>query len=590
MQTGINTSSRHLNDPEIDWANFEVWRSQWSVLEAPQFAGRYFLGGRFEQPDLTTHEIQCVTNWSPGELFTSLILEEMSYLLPIQAGIKTRQERTAKPGRLAGRTDALRVCERIHQSITLNDFVVPLTSRSVCIFLEVNTDTTMSPEYWQSWAAEVMSYDMPNSNGNSIFPFLPCTMCDFVFDVVTNGYLPAAHVRDCLSQYLFRDGRSYKQCHSFWARTNDEIIFPPDEPEIFSDFFGEFSQQFDSGDVKVPVFFWQFAIPDQNDATVAGLNLSISNDRINVADYTLFHFGFNAGNDSPSQSGIDTATPLIATPEIVLDYKTIPATTLQIPCIRQSIINHTNKDGTPNDANGRKVSFVGRYFKNNENVNGKKRLTAPEMEAMTKAKLNIVSIFQANSRKVGDDWFEVGSEFGEKYFAHGFDFGILDGYDACIYADGKNPYSPGIEQQDRTPIYFATDYDPLSYRARKDFFGNILGYEKTASDAELEQKMLDLEDYFKGVAAGLIKYQEEGGHKHYDIGIYATRSVCERLYPLGIISHFWQLRFNPEPDNYPHANFIQTILDIKMCEIKVDLNIAWGAEGSWNSKKEFVNP
>ena len=174
----------------------------------------------------------------------------------------------------------------------------------------------------------------------------------------------------------------------------------------------------------------------------------------------------------------------------------------------------------------------------------------------------------------------AGGRGGADYFSHGFDFGVLDGYDACIIAEGTHHYCPGLDQPDRNVIYFATDYDPAWPDERP-----------IPNAATIQQRYIDLEEYFKGVAAGFIQYQQGGGSRYYDIGMYAVKRVCDRLYPLGIISHFWQLKYRHDPDKFVHANLIQTDLNGPVaCTLDVDLNIAWGAEGSWNSKTEFIKP
>ncbi len=586
MALGINTSRRNLDDPEIDWINFNIWQADWPVLSAPEFAGRYFLGGRFAQPDPVSHEIECVFNWSCGEIYTSpLASGDMQFVVPIQAGIQARQELTKKQGRLAGRIDARRFCERIMAAIAIGDFIIP-DPRSVYVFLEVEGNTAITKYYWQSWAAEIMSFNIKDSSGNIVLPFVPCILCDFNFDAVEGKYFPAEGVQNCLSEFLIRDGKSYKQCHAFWARTTDVITVPPDTPEITSDIFGDFSQQFDENDTIVPVFFWQFSSADESDDTLAGLNLSVSNDTIIVGDCSLHHAGWDAELDPPTISGIDTATPTIVTPAIT--SPPIAATTDQVACIQTSVISFTDLDtGIDSEANGRKSSFVARYYKQNENVRGKRRLSAAEMKALTAAGLNIISVFQANDRTVGSTTFSLGwGPAGADYFSNGFNFGFEDGLAGCEIAAGLHPFCPDIDQPDRTVIYFATDYDPS------------WPFEQPApvSPSVVEQRMLDLEDYFKGVAAGLIQFQQDridsvGHARYYDIGVYAVNDVCDRLYKLGIISHFWQLRYRPKPDNYKHANLIQTDLnDPVLCGLEVDLNIAWGAEASWNSKTEFIKP
>ena len=122
MTTGINTSKRNLDDPYINWSNFDVWLFDWPSLPSPEFGGRYFLGGRFEQPDPLRSDINCVANWSSGELLHSPLHLNINRVVPIKAGIKTRLELTGKKGRLAGRIDAKRFCERIKAAIDTGDF------------------------------------------------------------------------------------------------------------------------------------------------------------------------------------------------------------------------------------------------------------------------------------------------------------------------------------------------------------------------------------------------------------------------------------------------------------------------------------
>ena len=253
----------------------------------------------------------------------------------------------------------------------------------------------MSKYYWQAWAAEIVSFIMIDGFSNIVRPFLPCILCKFESDATTGKYVPSiSDVQPCLNQFLIRDGKSYKQCHAFWARTpNDEIVLLPDIPEIGSDIFGDFSQQYDTLSTIIPVLFWQFATADNSDWTISGLNLSVANNNINLEDCALESSGWNVNGDAPTVFGIDTATPTIATPA-----PPNPATTDQVSCLKTTPISHIVSPPSP--AHGKPISFVARYYKQNENVNRKKRLTGDEMKALTSGDLNIISVFQANSRTV----------------------------------------------------------------------------------------------------------------------------------------------------------------------------------------------
>jgi hypothetical protein len=486
----------------------------------------------------------------------------------------------------------------MQMGVAMGDFHFPSVARSIFVFLEVEDGTALSKYYWQSWAAEIMSFSMEDLSGTNVFPFLPCILCGFEQDPVSGKFVPSVgDVQDCLSKLLIRDGKSYKQCHGFWARTADPIIAPTDLPVIDNTLFDDFSQQFDSGHVTVPVLFWQFASPDENDLTISGLHLSVSNDSIDVTSCALRHFGWDASADLPTKFGFDTNQPTIATPAIVSPPapKAIAATSNQVDCIKTAVLASPWANSL---AEGGDVTFVGRYYKQNENVNDKQRLSAAEIEALSKAGLGIISIFQANNRNIGGTSFENGwGNAGVNYFSNGYDVGVLDGYDACTIANNWHPFCPGVEQRDRTVIYFGVDYDP-----EFPYTKNAGVYTSNVNSATVEKRMKDLEEYVKGLAAGFQQFHDEGGTRYFDIGLYGVYHVLERIYPLGIVSHFWQLLTGPQPDLFPHANMVQTDLPDydqdhpensiipRVCTLETDFDISWGAEGSWNGNVEFINP
>lgn len=554
MPFGINTAKRHLDDPAIQWDHLTGWLKTWTNEELV-FAGRYFLRGPFQKanPDPASHEMRTTFLWAHGEGAGVIPVVPITPIVPIQAGNADRQQLAdADVARLAGHDDGKAVCLRLDAALKMEDFQA--VERSVKVFLEVLDGTKLSPDYWAGWATAVMTY-MVVRGPEITTPFFPCLFCRF--DAGADGkFSPSADVVGALDNpnpdQAPDDRNEFRRCNAFWARTN---AFPPagTPPKIDGNAFADFNQVLWAGfKPRVPVVLWQFAASQEADPGIAGLNLSVGVDAPDMSDWTLENAAFSPTDAGVLSVGIDT------------DRDTTAAAT----CLRQAKVPAL---GIP-VVDGKRIAFVGRYYDNeiHPTHNGTfKHLMPGEARALSNVGIKVVSVWESARQSGGvtffPDWWR-----GGPYFDNGFDFGRLDGRDACLRAQqrGQPPW---------TPIYFAVDVSP-----------GLLD-------------MAHVVDYFKGVAKGVDDYLTAANSRQvpYDVGVYGTREVLNAVYPLGVASFFWEIPFNPPADYNVHVNAVQKVLNnngANICGLGPpppvgnggDVNISWGDEGGWSDPHVIV--
>jgi hypothetical protein len=155
-----------------------------------------------------------------------------------------------------------------------------------------------------------------------------------------------------------------------------------------------------------------------------------------------------------------------------------------------------------------------------------KRLTLAEAEAITKAGLQLVSVFETSAARA----------------AGGAAAGAIDGSEA--YNEAQM-----IGQPEGSAIYFAVDYDaqPRDYDAIARYI--------TAASRQLTR---------------------------YKIGVYGSYAVIEEIARRGAADHYWQTYAWSKGKKSGHANIYQYQNDVRFSGISVDLNESYGCEGWWN--------
>ena len=177
---------------------------------------------------------------------------------------------------------------------------------------------------------------------------------------------------------------------------------------------------------------------------------------------------------------------------------------------------------------------VGMYYFESSRV--KTLLTRGVADTVSGAGLFILSIY------------ENGTPTGVSYFGQGK--GDADAHVAGARADEAG-------QPERTPIYFAVDYDadPGDLPAITDYFTEV-----------------------KNALNALVPV--------YGVGVYGSGLVCQHLTELGLVTHTWlsqSIGFNGYDDWKPHADVVQGP-ETTVLGLDVDLDGTNGDAGGWQLK------
>jgi len=159
-----------------------------------------------------------------------------------------------------------------------------------------------------------------------------------------------------------------------------------------------------------------------------------------------------------------------------------------------------------------------------------KRLTLSEAESITRAGLQIVSVFETIADRSA-------------------------GGTAAGQADGKTALKEAlaIGQPAGSTIYFAVDYDAQI----KDY------------DA--------IESYLRSASQQISGYRS---------GVYGSYAVVEEMAMRQACNCYWQTYAWSRGKKSERANLYQYQNDVKIGGITMDLNECYGGEGWWNTKKE----
>jgi hypothetical protein len=160
-----------------------------------------------------------------------------------------------------------------------------------------------------------------------------------------------------------------------------------------------------------------------------------------------------------------------------------------------------------------------------------KRLTRSEAEAISGAGMQIVSVYETEANRPSG----------------GAAYGRVDG--AAAYAEAK-----AIGQPNGSAIYFAVDYDapPKDYDT--------------------------IEAYLRAAAREL--------QGEYEVGVYGSYAVVEEMAQRGAAGHLWQTYAWSGGKKAAGANIWQYRNDQTVSGHPVDLNEAYGGEGSWSTRQE----
>ncbi|MFH5184546.1 DUF1906 domain-containing protein [Paenibacillus sp. TAB 01] len=174
--------------------------------------------------------------------------------------------------------------------------------------------------------------------------------------------------------------------------------------------------------------------------------------------------------------------------------------------------------------------FVARYLV----PNGWKMLSRSEAELISKAGLQIVSVFETTAdRALG-----------------GRTAGLSDGKTALQTARS-------IGQPEGSTIYFAVDFDATAAQ-----MSTVIQYIRAASEAT----------------------------PGYSTGVYGSNAVVEAVSKSGACSRFWQTYAWSQGKQSSAANIYQYQNDITLHGIGVDLNRSFGNEGWWNTVDYMMSP
>lgn len=266
MAFGVDTTS-YLNT--INWSAFYS-----EVGEYPVFAGRYFGGGY---------------SWSSGEFSSAKTStgNVLSRIYPLQASVVTRQETIGSTGYDYGVSDANATIGNIIDAIDAGQLQLG-SSGLVVVYLDVETDTVLSTDYWAGWSTTVIQYYTSSLGG----PWEPGVYTHYVQE--SNGtYSIDSDTSNALNEAPSKYPNGSTQCRG--------LI--PMEPEPCSDCtstapawptFNTFSQAVYG---NVPVYLWQYAE---------------NNGCINTCGVSNFAGGQNLDFDSSDSTGAQNYMLVIA--------------------------------------------------------------------------------------------------------------------------------------------------------------------------------------------------------------------------------------------------------------------------------------
>jgi hypothetical protein len=217
---GIDTA-KPLNQSQARWKQFfDIWQ------ESPVFAGRYF--GDIQPGFPSDHA------WVPGELSSlpaDSPLQALRYILPLATPgpfdttrpasksqhnlggqpVFFRQQGETRDGahvanstvRSNGQIDATATCKQIAAALSFvttagqPELVLPDSER-VFVFLDVEPQTALHPEYWLGWAETISGFIVTKKTDIGTLalaqPFRPCLYCVVREDPINPAFgFPADH-------------------------------------------------------------------------------------------------------------------------------------------------------------------------------------------------------------------------------------------------------------------------------------------------------------------------------------------------------------------------------------------------------------
>src|SRR5262249_51042264 len=118
------------------------------------FAGRNFLGGRCIWGPSEATDSQ--TNPHPEDL--SLLHPMVPLIAPVQGAQLDRQSVTGTRGRLYGQIDGQAICDRIAAGLGHGEFQID--NGFVLVWLAVDPNDVLSPDYWGGWSEQVNNYSI----------------------------------------------------------------------------------------------------------------------------------------------------------------------------------------------------------------------------------------------------------------------------------------------------------------------------------------------------------------------------------------------------------------------------------------------
>jgi hypothetical protein len=607
MRYGMSTGRAHFNTSypvpktnEIDWIALVEWFDPQDQTP-PEFGGRYFIGWP-NATEIRTRLGFC--KWAHGEGAESLAPRNV---VPIQRADPARQSRTGIIGGQFGVQDAVAFALEIDRCLAVGDLELP-ESGQIFVFLEVEDDTRLSPEYWAAWSNIIYSTvlhpkHLPERvDSVAKQPLLPAILCGFIFDITSEKFMPDSFVQACLEATPPRGWRA--SCFGFWARLHKNAG-APDNVKLDWPTAGVYAQPRGPLRIRynVPVHYLRVferldapvgpGIPTlPEDGPIPGTLELLTLDLPASGDNDPLHYTLNATNwaadatkpaeqqgepdpyaEEPAQLGIDCKVRLTNSPNTItcLLASELVATRMPYdPLAEVRVVSYRKK-----------CSFAFRYYSDS----GAKRLTREEALAMSRAGIGIAVVWEGNVRKEVQTWTEYVADLVAPFVQKQ---GADNAFAAFTYATDT------IDQPPFTPVYFAVDF-PVGDQGY--YSGPPL--DETAPTTTMDVVL----DYFRDIQLGYLLHLQRRPDRPYFIGAYAQRDVNAELYRLGLASHFWQVPWkvwNGSDVPYTHLNAWQISTSasqvmatdnrlLKPCaafnpgdeEIWFDLNVAWGDPGTF---------
>lgn len=502
MTFGVSALDCRL-DSGVDWTDLVTW----AAGVRPAFAGKYFIASPWR--------------WVHGEgtaLVDPAVPGASLAIVPIQCGDPVRQAEAGDLGQQWGDEDGTALADAVRSAVDVGDLALGSARTGIYVYLEVDADTALSPEYWAGWAGAVSTALLVGSQAGSELPLvqglLPCLATTFAASEAGPFEAPQA-IRDALDGSA-GIGWASARCYGFWATTADPATIQP-APALDWSSFAAYSQKQRSGpDVPVPVTIWRYATGDPSAPVhqVGKITLEATKATSGQPDPVLgamFSAQTWSASARPSTIGVDRGASL----------------SREIGCLSGkkltvSFLPEVDLSGNQGPALVPPLtvpaSFAARYYSAGPQANGSppardpKDLTRAETGVMGRAGVDIVSVFQTRVQ-----YPDIPAYLATPGNGH------ADGQAAGWFAGSQ------ARQPPHTPIYFAIDCDVTTSGESTVEPGAI-------SDAELI-------DYFTGVQQGLTDYlaaQPQELRVPYAVGVYSCAHAFNLLYPLGLASHFWQ--------------------------------------------------